>query len=168
MSSLEKKCPRCAEMVKAEAIVCRFCGHEFSVARPGAPIHRSRTMSGCGLSLLIAVALIVIAGLTGPENGAMGPAAAPEAARDPGPCDAAVSRARADGLIRRERGNRIEVEDTSWSMASADGKRGLMLLFLCSHLRGRAPSGLNDYVVAYGYRSGRRVAMASDLGVTFE
>jgi hypothetical protein len=25
----EKKCPRCAESVKAEAQVCRFCGHEF-------------------------------------------------------------------------------------------------------------------------------------------
>jgi uncharacterized membrane protein YhdT len=26
-----KKCPRCAEMVKAEAKVCRFCGHNFDL-----------------------------------------------------------------------------------------------------------------------------------------
>lgn len=25
----EMKCPMCAEMVKAEAKICRFCGHEF-------------------------------------------------------------------------------------------------------------------------------------------
>jgi hypothetical protein len=28
----EKACPRCAERVKAAALVCRFCGHEFTPA----------------------------------------------------------------------------------------------------------------------------------------
>lgn len=28
----EKMCPKCAERVKTAAVVCRFCGHEFSKA----------------------------------------------------------------------------------------------------------------------------------------
>ena len=29
VSGVEKACPKCAEQVKAAALVCRFCGHEF-------------------------------------------------------------------------------------------------------------------------------------------
>ena len=43
-----------------------------------------------------------------------------------------------------------------------------MRALLCAHLRGRPPTQFEDYVVAYGYRSGRRMAMASRDGVTFE
>lgn len=36
MSDDEKTCPRCAEMVKAAALVCRHCGHEFGGERAAA------------------------------------------------------------------------------------------------------------------------------------
>lgn len=31
----DKTCPKCAENVKAAALVCRFCGHEFAQPDPG-------------------------------------------------------------------------------------------------------------------------------------
>lgn len=32
MAVADKICPKCAEQVKAAALVCRFCGHEFTPA----------------------------------------------------------------------------------------------------------------------------------------
>lgn len=33
----EKECPRCAETIKARALVCRFCGAELTAASPPRP-----------------------------------------------------------------------------------------------------------------------------------
>lgn len=59
----EKKCPRCAEVVKADALVCRYCGHEFSVAE----VRRSREPMGClklsGIGIAVLIGLVVFTGV---------------------------------------------------------------------------------------------------------
>jgi hypothetical protein len=67
------------------------------------------------------------------------------------------------GLIKeRPTSVRINVEDRIWSETSAGSKRGFLLALGCAAY-GR-PLG-DDHVVAYGFRSGKRLALATGHGV---
>ncbi|MFN4095548.1 MAG: Ltp family lipoprotein [Sphingomonas sp.] len=72
MEADEKKCPQCAETVKAEAKVCRFCGHSFennaSSSPGGSPLPDKGKAwgKGCLIALGILVALGIVGSLVGP------------------------------------------------------------------------------------------------------
>lgn len=63
-----RKCPACAEIIAAEALVCRYCGRDVASSRPvldtkGRTVveaDRARGWQALGLMAIIAVAVIIV------------------------------------------------------------------------------------------------------------
>jgi hypothetical protein len=75
MEDDEKKCPQCAEMVKTEARICRFCGHNFVDADAprttlaAMPNKKGNAVGkGCLIVIGILVVLYLIGSLAGPTD----------------------------------------------------------------------------------------------------
>lgn len=70
----EKTCPQCAETVKAEAKICRFCSYNFETDTPAGtyvgavPPQKKRVGKGCLVILGIIVVLIIIGAIAGGDQ----------------------------------------------------------------------------------------------------
>lgn len=54
-----KICPRCAEEVKAAAVVCRFCGHEFNSSSAGSGDSRTEPTTTSGVAIAAFITSLV-------------------------------------------------------------------------------------------------------------
>lgn len=63
MEADEKKCPRCAETVKTDAQVCRFCSYDFATGQVSGPVPVKKRRRGLGC-LVVIITMLGIATCT--------------------------------------------------------------------------------------------------------
>lgn len=143
---------------------------------------------GC---LFWGVAIVVVAGVLGAldptrsapgsdDAAAIASAAVAEAAAEAAPavvdattraeCRDTVRQLERAGLIKgRPRAGRIDVDDRLWAEMPAQMKSRALQAVSCD-VQGRfIPAGFDDEAIAaYGWRSGKRLALLTQVGVSFE
>jgi hypothetical protein len=55
-----KKCPKCAENVLKEAIVCKHCGAKFDLSSNMIKLGKNLMGFGCALTLLVFIILLLM------------------------------------------------------------------------------------------------------------
>jgi hypothetical protein len=156
-------CTNCGTEVPSDARYCPGCGRSSPLS--GGPAGGKPKLSGCGMIALVAGALLVAAMIFGggkKEAAAVDPTVAAAQAKA---CDDILNDLVRKGAIKtRPAANRIDVQDRDWAMLPADQKKMIAAGVRCA----AGGVGSDDYGVVYGYRSGKRLAMATNVGVSLE
>ncbi|NBW12160.1 MAG: hypothetical protein EBR82_29435 [Caulobacteraceae bacterium] len=83
-------------------------------------------------------------------------------------CRSLLDKGMKAGIIRgRPAPNRIDVEDSAWRELDARTKEVTLGAVACD-VWGRTAPPADEYVVAYGYRSGKRIDMLTASGIERE
>ena len=84
-------------------------------------------------------------------------------------CGNLLTSAKRNGLIReRPSPNRINVDERLWSELPASVKDTTLQAVSCELWRSSVPPTVGNYVVAYGWRTGKRVQMLTSVGMSRE
>lgn len=164
-------CPRCRTKIDAQALRCAACHTNFNDADLDDLRHGWIRGMAINLIAVLGLGFLLFQCTRGSPPAEQTVAAAPARVNDPAKCEQVIDGAVRSGLVRtRPSAVRIDVEDAIWASAPAREKRVLMEVLACSAFDGIALSSIpaGDNVVAYGTRSGKRVAMATSAGVRFE
>lgn len=137
------------------------------VHAPAAP-EPPRPGSGRTIGIVAAIAVVLLVLSQCGEDAEAPPASAPKlSASAVASCREAIKSAEDAGLIKgRPQPTRIDVEDRKWAALPAETKDRLMQAVSCDVWQTAMPpdEGLH-YVVAYGFRSGKRVQMLTSEGM---
>ncbi len=106
-----------------------------------------------------------------PEQKAQKTARVSAPVNDPVRCEKILNLAVRNGTIReRPEVDRIIVDEIRWTLMPASEKSVMMQMLLCSAFKGRSMVQVEpmDFVVAYGWQSGKRLALFGPAGLKFE